>query len=179
MPDIKEPEITIPGHWEAADPFPEYGSVGSFIPHESPDGRLWLRYYRDRNDRTLKALAWFGPGAEGAPGRIHGGSVSAIMDEALGAAAWLRGLSVVTATLRIKYRRPLNVGTLCELVTEITKIDKRRIQVRGSLRVKGGDVVAEAEGVYFRLPDSELTDKLAKIMAERREAEAASSTPAG
>ncbi len=168
-------EFRIPESYEPVDPFPDFLKGSSFIPHDSLDDRLWVRYCRDRSDGSLKALAWFGPGAEGAPGRIHGGSVSAILDEVLGAAVWILGIPVVTARLLVKYRRPLPVDTVCEIETFITKMDTRRVNVRGTLKTRGGGLIADAEAVFFQFPASEISEKLAKIMAERR---AALSAPA-
>lgn len=168
MVSLEAPEIEHHDDWEPAEPFPEAWTVGSFIPRHTPDDRLLVRYFRDKSDGRLKAWAWFGPGAEGAPGRIHGGSVSAMMDEALGAAAWVVGIPVVTARLLIKYRNPLNVGTVCEIETRIVKNDRKRVRVLGTLTAKDGPVVAEAEGLYFRLQDSEISEKLRDVMAARR-----------
>ncbi|MFH1725313.1 MAG: hotdog fold domain-containing protein [Elusimicrobiota bacterium] len=175
MSSVKAPEIIPNESWEPVDPFPESWKSGNFIPHGDTDGRLSLRYFRDRSDASLKAWAWFGPGAEGAPGRIHGGGVSAILDEVLGAAAWIVGLPVVTGLLTVKYRRPLNVGAVCEIETFITKKGAKRVHVRGTLSARGGGLSAEAEGMYFRLPDSELPDMVAQIMSERRTAQPAPS----
>ena len=164
----KDLEEEIPDTWETVEPFPGFSKQDRFIPHTSPDGRLLLRYFLDRRDKTLKARAWFGPGAGGAPGRIHGGSVSAILDEVLGAAIWMAGLPVVTVRLTIKYRRPLKIGSICVIATNITKMGSRRVNVEGTLSVVGGDLIANAEGTYFRLPPADVGKETEAIMAQRR-----------
>jgi len=163
------PEVEVPSSWEPIDPFEGSDSVGQFIPHAAADGRLLVKYFLDKSDGSFKTWAWFGQGAEGAPGRVHGGSVSAILDEALGASVWVRGKPVVTVTLKIRYRNPLPVGTVCDIETTIVRETAKRAVVTGILRPRsGGDVVAEAEAVFFLLPDSELSDKTRAVLAKRR-----------
>jgi acyl-coenzyme A thioesterase PaaI-like protein len=162
------PEVEVPASWKPVKPFDGMDTVGQFIPHAAADDRLLVRYYIDENDGSFKTWAWFGRGAQGAPGRVHGGSVSAILDEVLGASVWMSGMPVVTATLKIRYRNPLPVGTVCDIETETVRRTAKRAVVRGALKVRGGGVVAGAEAVFFRLPDSEVPPRAAAILAERR-----------
>lgn len=163
------PVVEVPDSWKPVKPFEGFDTVGQFIPHAVADDRLLLRYFQDQRDGTLKTWAWFGPGAEGAPGRVHGGSVSAILDEVLGAAVWMTGMPVVTATLKIRYRNPLPVGAVCGIDTVIERKTKKRAVVRGDLKARGGIVIAEAEGVYFRLPPGEIPAGAAAVLAIRAE----------
>ncbi|MFH2201642.1 MAG: PaaI family thioesterase [Elusimicrobiota bacterium] len=168
MPAIKPPELDIPAHCEPIDPFAGFTAARSFISRNADDDRLSIRYFRDRRDGAMTSWAWFGPGAEGAPGRIHGGSVSAILDEALGAAVWTAGIPVVTVKLTVKYRRPLNVGTLCTIAPVIVRQSGKRVRVIGTLNEEGNGVIAEAEAVYYRLSDAEIPQEAVRIMRERR-----------
>lgn len=161
------PEVTVPDSWKPAKPFDAFDTVGQFIPHAVTDDRLLVRYFQDETG-ALKIWAWFGPGAEGAPGRVHGGSVSAMLDEVLGAAVWMTGMPVVTVTLKIRYRHPLPVGTICDIETTIERMTAKRAVVTGVLTARGGKAIAEAEALYFRLPDSELPPGLDAILARRR-----------
>ncbi|NCQ35540.1 PaaI family thioesterase [bacterium] len=162
------PHVEVPASWKPVKPFEGMDSSSQFIPHAATDDRLMLRYYQDDADGSFKTWAWFGRGAEGAPGRVHGGSVSAILDEVLGACVWMGGMPVVTATLTIRYRNPLPLGTVCDIETRIERRTSKRAIVKGVLKVRGGSVIAEAEGVYFRLPDSEIPPAAGAVLARRR-----------
>lgn len=162
------PDLEVPASWKPVKPFEGMDSVGQFIPHAAADDRLLIRYYRDETDGSFKTWAWFGRGAEGAPGRVHGGSVSAILDEVLGASVWMTGMPVVTVTLKIRYRNALPVGTVCDIESVIERRTAKRAFVRGALKTRGGLVIAEAEAVYFRLPDSEIPPAAAAVAARRR-----------
>jgi len=162
------PDIEVPASWKPVKPFDGMYSIGQFIPHSVADDRLLIRYYIDEDDGSFKTWAWFGQGAEGAPGRVHGGSVSAILDEVMGAAVWVTGIPVVTVTLKIRYRNPLPVGTVCDIETVIVRKTEKRAVVKGVLKARDGGIIAEAEAVYFRLPDSEIPAEAAAILARRR-----------
>ncbi len=164
------PEVAVPDSWKPVRPFEGFDTVGQFIPHAVTDDRLLVRYFQDEKDGTLKTWAWFGPGAQGAPGRVHGGSVSAILDEVLGASVWITGMPVVTVTLKIRYRNPLPIGTVCGIDTEIVRKTTNRAVVKGILKARDGTIIAEADAVYFRLPDSEITPALAAVLARRQKA---------
>ena len=44
-----------------------------------------------------------GPPIEGPPGHAHGGSMAAVLDEAMGAAAWMEGHLVVAVRLATSF----------------------------------------------------------------------------
>ena len=48
-----------------------------------------IHYFRTGPDRSLRAKVLFGPGTQGPPGHAHGGSMAAVLDEAMGGAAWM------------------------------------------------------------------------------------------
>lgn len=135
-------------------PFPFRGAR-CFVEH-ARSCRLSVRYFQRAQDGGLLARALFGPGAEGAPGQAHGGSISATLDEALGAAAWWKGYAVITLRLTVRYRRPVPLGTEAVIEPEVYRADQRRVFVRGALTGTDGRAYAEAEGVFMRLPPAEV-----------------------
>lgn len=87
----------------------------SFVSGDPFGNRIRVRYFKRERDGALVGKVWFGPGAEGPPGHAHGGSMAAVLDEALGAAAWMSGHPVVAAKLVTVFRRMLPLGTSCFL----------------------------------------------------------------
>ena len=64
----------------------------------------------DTTDRwVVEGHAWFGPGCEGPPGHAHGGSQAAVLDEAMGAVAWINSHSCVAGGFQIKYEQMLKL----------------------------------------------------------------------
>ena len=87
--------------------------------------RLRVRYFQRAKDEALVGQAWFGPDTEGPPGYAHGGSVSALLDEAMGLCSWLSGHGVVAARLTVNFRDLLPLGTTATFEAWVEKIEGR------------------------------------------------------
>jgi len=137
--------------WAEAHPFPFEAARRSFTGAGESKGLIEVRYYLREEDRLLAATVLFGPRAEGAPRRVHGGAVLAVLDEAMGAAAWIAGHPVVTVRLEAAFRKgvPLSTGLLVE--TRLERADRRIVRVAGRLVDPEGTLYAEARGAFMRL----------------------------
>ncbi|TPW22036.1 MAG: aromatic compounds degradation protein paaI [Elusimicrobia bacterium] len=135
-------------------PFPDKASRKSFTGGALEAERIALRYVTQGRGGALLAQVRFGSGSEGAPKRAHGGAVLTVLDEAMGAACWVKGLPVLTARISAAFRRgvPLEVDLTVE--TAIVRETPRIIFVTGRLVDGRGGLYAEAEGSFARLrPD--------------------------
>ncbi|MDE2039927.1 MAG: PaaI family thioesterase [Elusimicrobia bacterium] len=135
--------------WKRLEPFP-FAEAGPFTGVSRDPEALGLSYYR-RPDGSFVALALFGAHCEGAPGQAHGGSILTALDEALGAAAWNAGFSVLTARLTTQFRRPVPLGSLMLVETELRGRRLRLVRAAGRLLGADGRVYASAEGSFFEL----------------------------
>jgi acyl-coenzyme A thioesterase PaaI-like protein len=102
--------VTAPADWSPYDPFVGLRPARSFVTDEPGGDRLRVAYFRRGDEPVLLGKAWFGPGAEGPPGIAHGGSVASVLDEALGAAAWMAGHRVLVARLIVDFRERVPLG---------------------------------------------------------------------
>lgn len=93
------------------------------------------------------------PEHEGPPGHLHGGLAATALDETMG---WLAHDSEddgwVTATLEIRYRRPvpLDRGPLL-IEAETRKRSARRKRLTARLVLADGTVAVEARSVFVRV----------------------------
>jgi acyl-coenzyme A thioesterase PaaI-like protein len=88
---------------------------------------------------------------QGGPGLVHGGLVSAALDEACGLlATWYR-FPTVTARIFVRYRHPVPINTELLLRAELEWARGRRIHVRGRL-TDGDENLAEARGAFLHVP---------------------------
>lgn len=138
--------------WISADPLASLGSIRTFVSGDPTGDRLRVRYFEREQDGALVGKVWFGPGAEGPPGHAHGGSIAAVLDEAMGAAAWKIGHSVVIARLAVIFRRALPLGTDATVEVRITRKSGKRIWICGHLLAADGTVFAESRGLFITLP---------------------------
>ena len=113
-------------------------------------------FYQDEEGRVVAHFT----GKEehqGYPGVMHGGIVTALLDEVIGRVAIAQDLLWgVTAKLEVRFRRPVPLGQPLTLVGEMTRLRSRTLEAHGEIRLEDGTVAAEAEGVYIRLPQEEI-----------------------
>ena len=87
----------------------------------------------------------------GWPGVCHGGIVATLLDEAMIYASRNTGKLAATASLSVKYRKPVPTGVPIRLVGELV-LERSRI-MKGTARIeRDGQILAEAEGTLAVLP---------------------------
>lgn len=98
------------------------------------------------------------------PGVLHGGIVSAVLDETIGRVAFLHDRWVQTARLTLRYLKPAPLGRPLRAVGELYRDRRRLLEMRGQLVLADtGEPLAEAEGTFVPLPDA-TRDALAKSL---------------
>jgi len=117
---------------------------------ENPIG-LKMAFYEDEEGRVV---AEFTPGEEhqGYPGVVHGGIVTALLDETLGRVAIASGRWMMTGRLAIRFRRAIPIGETLTVVGEVMAWKKRMLEARGEIRLPDGQVGAEATGTFLEIP---------------------------
>lgn len=108
-----------------------------------------------------RVVASFVPRFEhrGAPGFLHGGFAAMALDETLAAVGWLLDEThVVTATLELRYRRPVPLAG-GPLRVEAWRVGSReaasrRWRVEGRLLLADGTVAVEGRGIFVAAPES-------------------------
>jgi acyl-coenzyme A thioesterase PaaI-like protein len=154
---VKPPAVVPEPGWTPIDPFRLEGGAGSFVTGHGRDGepdggRLRVRYFLRAGDSRLVGRAWFGPGAQGPPGHAHGGAIAAVLDEAMGAAAWVAGHIAVAARLDTSFLRMLPLGTDATLEAWVEREEGRKIWTTGRLLDSAGEPFAAASGLFIELP---------------------------
>ena len=92
----------------------------------------------------------------GFPGKIHGGILSCMLDEAMWWAAVCTGKKMVqTGELNVRYYRALPPGQSVRVEARLEEDKKRYIEVSGRIVDDKGNMYARGSGKYFRLPDEE------------------------
>ena len=148
---VTAPPVRAEADWHPLDPVRIEGGRGSFVSGD-PDGEtLRVAYFRRTSDDRLVGRAWFGPRSSGPPGHAHGGSMAAVLDEAMGAAAWRAGHISVAASLQTEFRAMLPLGTDALLEAWVERHEGRKVWTRGLLRGDDGRLFAEATALFIRL----------------------------
>ena len=158
--------VALPG-WRPVEPFRLEGGRGSFVSRDPEGDRLRVSYFLRDSDQRLVGRAWFGPGAQGPPGQAHGGSMASVLDEAMGAAAWIAGHLVVAVQLNTSFRKMLPLGTDALMEAWVERIEGRKVYTRGRLLDEQGEPFAEAEAIFLELDASRFRPLLEKAAADR------------
>jgi uncharacterized protein (TIGR00369 family) len=123
---------------------------------ENPIG-LHLRFAADEDG--VKASFIPSHDHQGFGGIVHGGIISTILDEAMAWATAHAGFWAMTGDIRVRFRRPLNIG-------ELTAVSARVSGARGRLVTTVGELVLESDGS----PVATATATFVKVDSEREAA---------
>jgi uncharacterized protein (TIGR00369 family) len=91
---------------------------------------------------------------EGYDGTVHGGIVTALLDETMGWAIFHQGIWGVTARINVTFRQPVRVGEELHIVGEVARKRSRAIETHGTVsRATDGSVLAEADATFLVMPE--------------------------
>jgi uncharacterized protein (TIGR00369 family) len=126
---------------------------------KNPFGLHTAFYELDNNE----LLAVFKPREEhqSYPGRLHGGIISTILDEAIGRAIMMHSKGDVwgvTVDLQIRFKKPAPLNEELRVVGRITKDSSRFFEGTGELLLADGTVAAEGYGKYLKAPLEKIAD---------------------
>jgi len=91
---------------------------------------------------------------QGYDGALHGGVVTALLDETMGWAIFHQGVWGVTAKITVTFKRPVPVGEELVVTGEVLRDRGRGIETHGTLtRAVDGELLADATALFLRMPD--------------------------
>ena len=138
-------------------------SVHCFVCGVRNDAGLKMRFFESETE-PLEITAEYSVPADyqGYPGVVHGGIIASMLDEVTSRTVF-RGdppRFVVTASLNVRYRKPVPIETPLKLMGRIVKQKGRVITVAGELTGPGDLLLAEAEAVLVEVDPSFFGDAL-------------------
>ena len=116
---------------------------------------LHTRWTADRAAGEVRTEAVLGEGTQSYPGLVHGGVVTALLDEAMVRALLLDGdfeELMVTAKMEISFRRATPTGQPVTVVGRIVKRGASRASAEAEVRLADGTVTAQCAGLLVRQP---------------------------
>ncbi|HZP96639.1 MAG TPA: PaaI family thioesterase [Candidatus Limnocylindria bacterium] len=102
----------------------------------------------------------------GYDGTVHGGIVTALLDETMGWAIFHQGIWGVTGRLTVTFRHPVPVGEPLTVTGVVTKDGRRAVETHGEVVSADGTVLAEADALFLVMPEErrrELEKRYARI----------------
>ena len=123
---------------------------------------LQLAFYDNGVDQ-VRCKATIPENYNGYPGVVHGGVVAAMLDEVIIRTAMINDPNhfMMTASMEIKYRKPVPTNTPLTLTGRMVRDRGRIARAAGTLRLPDGSVAVEAELTMADMPEGfEVTDRL-------------------
>jgi acyl-coenzyme A thioesterase PaaI-like protein len=102
---------------------------------------------------------------QGYPGRMHGGVVMAMIDEAMGWAVYHGAAWAATARLNVRFRQAVRLDRPLRIEAWVTRDRNRLIELRAEMRDAAGALMAEGEGAFMRL-DERFANELSDLAIE-------------
>jgi uncharacterized protein (TIGR00369 family) len=96
---------------------------------------------------------------QGYDGTLHGGIVTALLDETMGWAIFHQGVWGVTAKINVTFKRPVPVGEELVITGTVLRDRGRGIETSGTVaRASDGEILADATALFLRMPDDRRTE---------------------
>lgn len=115
---------------------------------ENPQG-LGLSF--EKADGGVSAKFTPGRVHQGYRGIVHGGIISAVLDEAMAHAAIADGFMPVTAEMTVRFKKTLFTGQETVVEAKIEAVEGRLIKAEATLkRLSDMQTVAKGKAVFFR-----------------------------
>jgi acyl-coenzyme A thioesterase PaaI-like protein len=130
----------------------------SFVSGDPDPIRLVVRYWVRKTDQHFLGRAYFGPHAEGPPGHAHGGSMAALLDEAMGLCSWSAGHPVLAANINVRFLKSMALNKVVEVHAWIDKVQGRKISVRAEIRGENRERYTESSGLFVVLSHERLAE---------------------
>ena len=126
---------------------------------KNPFGLHTSFYELDNNE----LLAIFKPREEhqSYPGRLHGGIISTILDEAIGRAIMIHSegeIWGVTIDLQVRFKKPVPLDKELRVIGRITKNSSRFFEGSGELLLGDGTIAAEGHGKSLKAALEKIAD---------------------
>ena len=98
---------------------------------------------------------------QGYPGRLHGGIISAILDETIGRAIMIgyeEDVWFVTVEFNVRFKKPVPLDEEIKVKARVSRETNRIYEGSGEIPLKSGEIAAEAYGKYMKLPIDKIAD---------------------
>lgn len=86
---------------------------------------------------------------QGWTGVIHGGIIASLLDEAMSYATLFSGVNTLTAKMRTRFRRPVQIDEPLVITASLTKKTRRLVEAKAETALRDGTIIADGTATMF------------------------------
>lgn len=116
---------------------------------------LGLRFAKESDGSVVGSFACDGK-YQGYPGRLHGGVIAMLADAAMTQWLFLHRISAVTAKLKLRFPRPVDIGTTATIRAMLVRDSPPLFGLKAEIS-QAGIVRVTAEALFIEQPQNSLT----------------------
>jgi len=116
---------------------------------------LRLEFYLTEDSSTVCFVA-VPDSFEGPPGYVHGGMIATLLDEAMSKAVRACGVSAMTRSMEIDYRRPVPSGAPLRIEGRLVRSEERKHWTEARILDACGTVLASGTGLFVQVRASRM-----------------------
>jgi len=121
---------------------------------QNPHG-LRLEFFL-AEDLSVVCFVEVATGFEGPPGYVHGGVIATLLDEAMSKSVRARGVTAMTRSMEVDYRRPVPVAKPLRIEGRLLRSEARRHATEARILDAAGTVLASSKGVFAEVRASKM-----------------------
>lgn len=99
-------------------------------------------------DKSIYATVVFDKSKEGGAGILHGGAIAAVLDEAMGVAAYESGQAGYTVTMTYNYKTHIPLNQPIIIRAWVEKIEGRKVFAMCAATLKNNTVAVDGHGIF-------------------------------
>ena len=127
----------------------EYYGCCWICGEKNPSG-LQLKFDLDKGAKTIQTSFIPTETYQGYDGIVHGGILSALLDEAMAKLAFELGYNAVTATLNVRFKNPVKVREKLTIRGHIAQAKRRLVLAKATIHGEDGMLIAEGDSKLVR-----------------------------
>ena len=123
-----------------------------------PRNKVGLNLRFERHGATVTTTFCGRQEHQGFPGYLHGGIITALLDEVMSRVSLLENRWTMTARMEVRFRRPIPIDQQVTAIGEQAGPNRRLLQARGKVILPDGSVAADAVGTFVFLDNETLAE---------------------
>lgn len=125
---------------------PEHGEC--FVCGTKNSKSIGVEWYYDKNNEIYCDVV-LTKEQQGPPEHAHGGASAALLDEAMGFAAWVSGYKIVSANLNINFLKPVPLGVPLKIHAKIISKEGKKIFAKGEIMLGNDQIAVEGTSLLI------------------------------